>query len=97
MILRNQGENLIGTLLRLVIVLVTGLISGLGHGFYGTGFRPLQTIASELGFTRAAIPSLQGSGDWRAALTPHYRLAFGRFGPKWIMVFGLSMMSVGLP
>jgi sugar phosphate permease len=80
------------------IVLITGVVSGLGHGFYNYGFSALfKPIASELGFSRAATSVAAGIGRLEGGLdAPITGWLVDRFGPKWIMVFGLSMMSLGL-
>jgi len=80
------------------IVLVTGVLSGLGHGFYNYGFSALfKPIASELGFSRAATSVAAGIGRLEGGLdAPITGWLVDRFGPKWIMIFGLAMMSLGL-
>jgi sugar phosphate permease len=80
------------------IVLITGVVSGLGHGFYNYGFSALfKPIASELGFSRAATSVAAGIGRLEGGLdAPITGWLVDRFGPKWVMVFGLSMMSLGL-
>jgi sugar phosphate permease len=80
------------------IVIVTGVISGLGHGFYNFGFSALfKPIASELGFSRAATSVASGIGRLEGGLdAPITGWLVDRFGPKWVMVIGVSTMSVGL-
>ncbi len=80
------------------IVIVTGVVSGLGHGFYNYGFSALfKPIASELGFSRAATSVAAGIGRLEGGLdAPITGWLVDRFGPKWVMVFGLSTMSLGL-
>jgi len=80
------------------IVLITGVVSGLGHGFYNYGFSALfKPIASELGFSRAATSVAAGIGRLEGGLdAPITGWLVDRFGPKWVVVFGLSMMSLGL-
>ncbi len=80
------------------IVLVTGVVSGLGHGFYNYGFSALfKPIASELGFSRAATSVAAGIGRLEGGLdAPITGWLVDRFGPRWVMVFGLGTMSLGL-
>jgi len=80
------------------MILASGIIScwGLGYSLYGFSalFKP---IASELGFSRAAasaavaISRLQGGieGPLAGGLTD-------RFGPKWVVFFGVFLFGLGL-
>ncbi|MDD5037803.1 MAG: MFS transporter [Dehalococcoidales bacterium] len=80
------------------MVLAAGLIALWGHGFYTYGvsafFKP---ISSEFGFSRAAtsVASSIGKfeGGFEAPLTGWFT---DKFGPKWVVVFGVSMISIGL-
>jgi len=80
------------------IVLVTGIVSGLGVGFYHYGFSALfKPITSELGFTRAATSVAAGigrlEGGFDAPITGWF---VDRFGPRWVMVVGIMVLSLGL-
>ena len=80
------------------IVLVTGIVSGLGVGFNNYGFSALfKPIAAELGFTRAATSVAAGigrlEGGFDAPITGWF---VDRFGPRWVMVVGITVMSLGL-
>jgi sugar phosphate permease len=80
------------------IVLVTGILSGLGIGFITYGFSALfKPIAAELGFTRAATSFAAGigrlEGGFDAPITGWF---VDRFGPRWVMVVGIMVMSLGL-
>ncbi|MFC2005270.1 MFS transporter [Chloroflexota bacterium] len=78
--------------------LVTGIYSGLGHGFYGYGmsvfFKP---IASELGLTRAATSFAAGIGRLEGSLeAPITGWLSDKFGPKWMIVVGTCFIGTGL-
>ncbi len=73
-------------------VLVTGVISGLGHGFYGYGFSVFfKDLAAELGLSRALTSIGSGIGRLEGGLesAPAGWLA-DRFGPKWVMFIGVG-------
>jgi len=79
-------------------VLVTGILSGIGHGFYGFGFSVFfKDLANELGLSRAVtgigsgIGRLEG-GIWSA---PAGWLS-DKFGPKWIMFIGVCITACSL-
>ncbi len=78
--------------------LVTGIYSGLGHGFYGYGMSVLfKPIASDLGLSRAATSLATGIGRLEAGIeAPLTGWLCDRFGPKWIIVAGICFTSTGL-
>ncbi len=78
--------------------LVTGAMSGLGHGFYSYGFSALfKPISSELGFTRAATSVSAGIGRVEGGLlAPLTGWLVDRFGPRWVTIVGLCFMAAGL-
>jgi len=78
--------------------LVTGIYSGLGHGFTGYGvsviFKPL---AADLGLTRAATAWATGIGRLQGSIeAPITGWLSDRFGPKWVIVVGICFISTGL-
>ena len=78
--------------------LVTSIYSGLGHGFYGYGmsviFKPL---ASDLGLSRAATSFATGIGRLQGSIeAPVTGWLSDRFGPKWVIVIGTAIASIGL-
>jgi MFS family permease len=73
-------------------VLVTGIISGIGHGFYQYGFSVFfKDLAAELGLSRALTSIGRGIGGLEGGLqsAPAGWLA-DRFGPKWVMFIGVA-------
>jgi MFS family permease len=78
--------------------LVTAFISGLGHGFYTNGIGILfKPIAAELNMTRAATSWATGVGRLQGGLeSPLTGWLCDRFGPKWVMIVGVFIVSVGL-
>ena len=79
-------------------VVVTGIVSGLGLGFYVYGISALfKPIASELGFSRAVTSGGGGIGLMAGSLlAPVTGWAVDRFGPRTAIVGGLFTVSVGL-
>jgi len=77
---------------------VTGIISGLGHGFYSYGISALfKPIASELGLSRAATSFATGVGRLQGGLeAPLTGWLSDRFGPRWVIVAGICFISTGL-
>ena len=78
--------------------IVTGLYSGLGHGFYGYGISVLfKPLSIDLGLDRAGtawatgIGTLQGSAE-----APITGWLSDRFGPKWVIVTGTFIAASGL-
>lgn len=78
--------------------LVTGVYSGLGHGFYGYGMSVLfKPIAADLGLSRAATSLATGIGRLEAGIeAPVTGWLSDRFGPKWVIVVGICITSTGL-
>jgi MFS family permease len=69
-------------------VLYTGIVSGLGHGFYGYGFSVFfKDLAAELGLSRAITSIGSGIGRLEGGLesAPAGWLA-DRFGPRWVIL-----------
>ena len=80
------------------IVLTGGILALWGHGYHSYGFSALfKPIATELGFGRAAtsIPASIGrlEGGFEAPLTGW---ATDRFGPKWVVLFGVALIGISL-
>ncbi|MFH1381679.1 MAG: MFS transporter [Chloroflexota bacterium] len=80
------------------IVLTGGLLSLWGYGYQGYGFSALfKPIATELSFTRAmtSIPASVGrfEGGFEA---PIAGWVTDKFGPRWIMFFGILVISLAL-
>ncbi len=78
--------------------IVTGVYSGLGHGFYGYGvsviFKPL---AADLGLSRAGTAWATGIGRLQGSIeAPVTGWLSDRFGPRWVIVFGTSVVVLGL-
>jgi MFS family permease len=80
------------------IVLVTGLVTGLGSGFYYYGISVFfKDITAELGTSRA-ITSL-GSSIGRlegGIISPLTGWLGDKFGPRWIIFAGVCLVSIGL-
>ncbi len=79
-------------------VIAGGIITFWGAGYYTYGFSALfKPIASELGFSRTAtsVPSAIGrlEGGIEGPLTGWIS---DRFGPRWIIIFGVFMGSLSL-
>lgn len=75
-----------------------GFLALWGEGYFSYGFSALfKPIASELGFSRAvtsvaaSIVRLEGAFE-----APIAGWITDRFGPKWIVIFGVLLMSLGL-
>ena len=79
-------------------VLFTGMLSGLGHGFYTYGFSVFfKDIADELGLSRAVTSVGAGIGRLQGGLlsAPAGMLA-DKFGPKWVIFIGVCAMGISL-
>ncbi len=75
-----------------------GIISGLGHGFntYGISvfFKP---IAAELEINRAYTSLAAGMGRLEGGITsPLVGWLSDRFGPRWIVIFGILVAAAGM-
>lgn len=79
-------------------ILVTGIISGLGHGFYSYGFSVFfKDLASELGISRATTSLAAGIGRLEGGITsPLTGWLSDRYGPKWVIFGGTCLMGMGL-
>jgi cyanate permease len=79
-------------------VLVTGMISGLGIGFYFYGISALfKPIASDLGLSRAITSGAAGIGTMVGSLlAPVIGFIADKFGPKLAILAGLLMVVLGL-
>ena len=79
-------------------VLVTGVISGLGHGFYGLGISVFfKDLAQELGVSRAITSVAAGVGRLEGGITsPFTGWLVDKYGPKWVIFSGIIVAGVGL-
>ena len=79
-------------------VVVTGIVSGLGLGFYMYGISALfKPISLELGLSRAATSGATGIGFMIGSLlSPATGWLVDKFGPKLSIVIGLLMVIAGL-
>ena len=80
------------------MVLTAGFIAMWGHGYQGTGFSVLfKPIASELGFSRAVTSVPASIGRFEGGLeAPLSGWLTDRFGPKWIVLFGVFLFGLSL-
>ncbi|MFC1897767.1 MFS transporter [Chloroflexota bacterium] len=79
-------------------VIASGILALWGMGYHAYGFSALfKPIASELNFSRTAtsVPASIGrlEGGFEAPLSGWIT---DRFGPKWIVLFGVFLVGVGL-
>jgi len=79
-------------------VLASGILTLWGMGYHAYGFSALfKPISSELGFSRTAtsVPASIGrlEGGFEAPLSGWIT---DRFGPRWIVLFGVFLVGVGL-
>lgn len=79
-------------------VLVTGIVSGLGLGFYGYGLSIFfKDIAAELKISRAVTSIAAGIGRLEGGITsPLTGWLSDRYGPKWVVFTGILFASAGL-
>ena len=80
------------------IVLTGGFLAMWGHGYHAYGMSALfKPIASDLGFSRAvtAVPTAIGrlEGGFEAPLAGWIT---DKFGPKWIVLFGVFLIGLSL-
>ena len=79
-------------------VIASGILTLWGMGYHAYGFSALfKPISSELGFSRTAtsVPASIGrlEGGFEAPLSGWIT---DRFGPRWIVLFGVFLVGVGL-
>ncbi len=79
-------------------VLITGMVSGLGHGYYSYGFSIFfKDLAAELGINRATTSLAAGIGRLEGGITsPITGWLSDRFGPKWVIFSGTFLAGSGL-
>ncbi|MFC1820728.1 MFS transporter [Thermodesulfobacteriota bacterium] len=80
------------------IVLVTGIVSGLGHGFYQYGLSVFfKDLAAELGLSRAVTSVAAGIGRFEGGITsPIVGWFSDRYGPRWIIFTGVCVAASGM-
>jgi len=80
------------------IVLVTGLVSGLGAGFYYYGASVLfKDITAELGTSRAITSFASSIGRMEGGIiSPLTGWLGDKFGPRWLIFIGTFLLSLGL-
>jgi len=78
-------------------VLATGIVAMWSSGFHGYGFSALfKPIASELGFSRAATSVPASIGRFEGGFeSPLSGWIADRYGPRWIILAGISLSCVG--
>lgn len=79
-------------------VISGGIIALWGHGFHTYGFSALfKPISSELGFSRAVTSVAASIGRFEGGFeAPITGWVTDRFGPRWIVIFGVFLISLGL-
>ena len=79
-------------------VLTGGFLALWGHGYHSYGFSALfKPIASELGFSRAVTSVAASIGRLEGGFeAPLSGWVTDRFGPRWIVIFGILIMSASL-
>lgn len=79
-------------------VIITGVCGGLSYGFYTLGLSVFfKDLAAELDLGRAATSVASGIGRLEGGLTsPLIGWLSDKLGPKWWIVIGLGIASVGL-
>lgn len=79
-------------------IIVTGIISGLGHGFYGLGISIFfKDLSAELGINRAMTSLASGIGRLEGGITsPVVGWLSDRYGPKWIIFTGINIAGTGM-
>ncbi len=79
-------------------VIFIGIISGLGHGFNTYGISVFfKNISADLGLSRAATSWAPGVGRLQGGITsPAVGWLSDRFGPRWLVIFGIALAGTGL-
>jgi len=79
-------------------VLVTGLLSGAGHGFYGSGVSVFfKDIAADFGASRALVSFAAGIGRLEGGITsPVTGWLSDKYGPKWVIFTGVCLAGTGM-
>ena len=79
-------------------VLATGVLSIWGWGFQLYGFSALfKPIASELGFSRTVTSVAASIGRLEGGIeAPLAGWLTDKFGPKWVIISGVCILSIGL-
>lgn len=79
-------------------VLAGGILSLWGYGFHTYGFSALfKPIAAELNFDRTVTSVAASIGRFEGGFeAPITGWITDKFGPRWIVLFGISLVSIGL-
>ncbi len=79
-------------------VITGGIICLWGHGYQAYGFSALfKPISSELGFSRAVTSVAASIGRFEGGVeAPAAGWLTDRFGPRWIILLGVFLISIGL-
>ena len=79
-------------------VLTSGILNLWGYGYYAYGFSALfKPLASELGFSRAVTSAAASIGRLEGGIeAPLSGWVSDRFGPKFIVLAGISIIGLGL-
>jgi MFS family permease len=79
-------------------VLVTGVISGLGNGFYQYGISVFfKDLAAELELNRAVTSLGAGIGRLQSGITsPLIGCLVDKYGPKWVIFTGICLSGIGM-
>jgi sugar phosphate permease len=80
------------------LVLATGFVTFWGHGYYTQGFSVLfKPIAADLGLSRAVTSMAASIGRFEAGLeAPLTGWVTDKYGPRWVILFGVFLIGVGL-
>jgi len=79
-------------------VLASGTLALWGHGYHSYGFSALfKPISSELGFNRAVTSIAASIGRLEGGFeSPITGWITDRFGPRWIVIFGVCVIALSL-